>query len=196
MNKEKIYMAAVTAVLVIELFMALELSCIRRELGGSIDNLRGEVNRISVDTNGRLASIDKKYDKLAEIKGSAVAAASIEYIPKTHKQDADVELREANPKVTVKVNGGEEYRFDLLENEKSKFDSGKLVLEKKASLDLNLVTDEYKQSRWRITTAANSDKEALFGVSYSLGRSVNADIFIGQHIKPYFGLTWSIGGHK
>ena len=76
-------MAAVTAVLVIELFMALELSCIRRELGKSIDNLRGEVNRISVDTNGRLASIDKKYDKLAEIKGSAVAGVSIEYIQRT-----------------------------------------------------------------------------------------------------------------
>ena len=196
MNKEKIYIAALIAVFIIELFIALELSCIRREIRGSIDNLAGEVNRISVDTDGRLASIDKKYDKLAELKGSAVAASSVEYIPKKDKQDADVEIREEKPKVTVKVNGGEKYAFDLLENEKSKFDSGKLVLEKKASLDLNLVTDEYKQSRWRITTAANSDKEALFGVSYSLGRSVSADIFIGQHIKPYFGLTWSIGGHK
>lgn len=195
-NKEKIYMAAVTAVLVIELFMAYEISCIRRELRGSIDNLTGELNRMSVDTNGRLAAIDKKYDKLAEIKGYAMAATSVEYIPKADKQDADVEIREEKPKVTVKVNGGEKYRFDLLENEKSKFDNGKLVLEKKSSLDLNLVTDEHKQSRWRIITAANSNKEALFGVSYSLGRSVSADIFIGQHIKPYFGLTWSIGAHK
>lgn len=195
-NKEKIYMAAVTAVLVIELFMAHEISCIRGELRGSIDNLTGELNRMSVDTNGRLAAIDKKYDKLAEIKGYTMAATSVEYIPKADKQDADVEIREKKPKVTVKVNGGEKYRFDLLENEKSKFDNGKLVLEKKSSLDLNLVTDEHKQSRWRIITAANSNKEALFGVSYSLGRSVSADIFIGQHIKPYFGLTWSIGAHK
>ena len=196
MNKEKIYIAALTAVFIIELFIALELSCIRREIRGSIDNLAGEVNRISVDTDGRLAYIDKKYDKLAEIKSSAIVVTKAEYIPKTDKQDADVELREEKPKVTVKVNSGEKYSFNLLENETSKFENGKLVLEKKSSLDLNLVTDDYKQSRWRVTTAANSNKEALFGVSYSLGRSVSADIFIGQHIKPYFGLTWSIGAHK
>lgn len=196
MNKERIYVAVLIGLLVLELVMAFELRSLRQEIAKSVDTLSGNINRISFDTEGKLAAIDKKYERLAEIKSSAAQATSAEYVAKTDKQDADVELKENKPKITVKVNGGEKYSFDLLENETAKFDKGKLVLEKSSSLDLNLVTDEYKKSRWSITTAANADKEALFGVSYRLGRSVSADIFVGQHIKPYFGLTWSVGARR
>lgn len=196
MNREKIYVAALIGFFILELFMAFELRSLRQEITENMDTLAGNMNRISLDTEGKLAAIDKKYEKLAEINSSAHQATSAQYVLKTEKEDADVELREEKPKITVKVNGGKKYSFDLLENEAAKFDKGKLVLEKSSSLDLNLVTDEYKKSRWSITTAANADKEALFGVSYSLGRSVSADIFVGQHIKPYFGLTWSVGARR
>lgn len=196
MNRERIYVAVLIGLLVLELVMAFELRSIRQEIAESMDNLSGNINKISIDTDGKLAAIDKKYERLAEIKSSAAQVTSAEYVAKTDKQDADVELKENKPKITVKVNGGEKYSFDLMENEAAKFDKGKLVLEKSSSIDLNLVTDEYKKSRWSITTAANADKEALFGVSYRLGRSVSADIFVGQHIKPYFGLTWSVGARR
>lgn len=196
MNRERIYVAVLIGLLVLELVMAFELRSIRQEIAESMDNLSGNINKISIDTEGKLAAIDKKYERLAEIKSSAAQVTSAEYVAKTDKQDADVELKENKPKITVKVNGGEKYSFDLMENEAAKFDKGKLVLEKSSSIDLNLVTDEYKKSRWSITTAANADKEALFGVSYRLGRSVSADIFVGQHIKPYFGLTWSVGARR
>ena len=196
MNRERIYVAVLIGLLVLELVMAFELRSIRQEIAESMDNLSGNINKISIDTEGKLAAIDKKYERLAEIKSSAAQVTNAEYVAKTDKQDADVELKENKPKITVKVNGGEKYSFDLMENEAAKFDKGKLVLEKSSSIDLNLVTDEYKKSRWSITTAANADKEALFGVSYRLGRSVSADIFVGQHIKPYFGLTWSVGARR
>lgn len=196
MNRERIYVAVLIGLLVLELVMSFELRSIRQEIAESMDNLSGNINKISIDTEGKLAAIDKKYERLAEIKSSAAQVTSAEYVAKTDKQDADVELKENKPKITVKVNGGEKYSFDLMENEAAKFDKGKLVLEKSSSIDLNLVTDEYKKSRWSITTAANADKEALFGVSYRLGRSVSADIFVGQHIKPYFGLTWSVGARR
>ena len=196
MNRERIYVAVLIGLLVLELVMAFELRSIRQEIAESMDNLSGNINKISIDTEGKLAAIDKKYERLAEIKSSAAQVTSAEYVAKTDRQDADVELKEEKPKITVKVNGGKKYSFDLLENEAAKFDKGKLVLEKSSSIDLNLVTDEYKKSRWSITTAANADKEALFGVSYRLGRSVSADIFVGQHIKPYFGLTWSVGARR
>ena len=196
MNRERIYVAVLIGLLVLELVMAFELRSIRQEIAESMDNLSGNINKISIDTEGKLAAIDKKYERLAEIKSSAAQVTSAEYVAKTDRQDADVELKEEKPKITVKVNGGEKYSFDLMENEAAKFDKGKLVLEKSSSIDLNLVTDEYKKSRWSITTAANADKEALFGVSYRLGRSVSADIFVGQHIKPYFGLTWSVGARR
>ena len=155
--------------------------------------LQGKVNQISIDTDGRLIAMDKKYEKMAETQNTQVIRTEVTYVPKSDRTDADIEIRDEKPKVNVKVNDGKKYSFDLLENETSKFDSGKLVLEKSASYNLNLVTDEYKKSRWSVTTALNADKEALFGVSYNLGRSVSADIFVGQHIKPYYGLTWSIG---
>lgn len=196
MNKERIYVAVLIGFLILELVMAFELRSLRQEIAKSVDTFSGNINRISFDTEGKLAAIDNKCERLAEIKSSAVQVTSAEYVAKTDRQDADVELKEEKPKITVKVNGGEKYSFDLLENEAVKFDKGKLVLEKSSSIDLNLVTDEYKKSRWSITTAANADKEALFGVSYRLGRSVSADIFVGQHIKPYFGLTWSVGARR
>ena len=193
MNKEKIYWAAAIIIFILELFMAVELRSIRQELTGNMAMLQGKVNQISIDTDGRLIAMDKKYEKMAEAQNTQVIRTEVAYIPKSDRTDADIEIRDKKPKVTVKVNDGKKYSFDLLENETSKFDSGKLVLEKSASYNLNLVTDEYKKSRWSVTTALNADKEALFGISYNLGRSVSADIFVGQHIKPYYGFTWSIG---
>lgn len=193
MNKEKIYTAALLGVFILELFIAFELNALKEGLYGKVEALGGRIDKVAIDTDGKLLAIGKKYEKLAEIKSAGTSVTKVQYIEKQDKSDADIELKEQKPKVTVKVNGGEKYNFDLLEKETAKFESGKLILEKNASLDLNLVTDEPTQSRWSVTTAANADKEALLGVSYRLGKSVSADVFVGQHIKPYYGLTWSIG---
>ena len=105
-------------------------------------------------------------------------------------------MTKEKPNVSVRVNGGETYKFNLLEDESSKFEKGKLDISQSSSMKLDITADDYKKSKWQITTAVNADKDTLFGLSYSLGHSVSANTFVGHGIKPYYGLTWQIGGYN
>ncbi len=75
-------------------------------------------------------------------------------------------------------------------------EDGKLVITQGMTSDINLVTNDYKRSKWSITTAVNSDKKVMGGINYDLGNCVSASVFIGQGIKPYYGLTYKIGSHN
>ena len=61
MNRERIYVAVLIGFLILELVMAFELRSLRQEIAESMDTLSGNINRISFDTEGKLAAIDKKY---------------------------------------------------------------------------------------------------------------------------------------
>lgn len=158
--------------------------------------MNDKINTVSVNTDGKLQKLDEQYTKLAEIKSTNTVKTEIRYIEKETAADPDIELNHEKPNVSVKVNGGETYKFDLLEDESSKFEKGKLDINQSSSMKLDITTDDYKKSKWQLTTAVNADKDTLFGLSYSLGHSVSANAFVGHGIKPYYGLTWQIGGYS
>lgn len=155
-----------------------------------------KINSISVNTNGKLQELDEQYAKLAEMRSTNTVKTEIRYVEKESVTDPDIELNREKPNVSVRVNGGETYNFNLLENESSKFEKGKLDISQVSSMKLDIITDDYRKSKWQVTTALNADKDTLFGLSYSLGHSISANTFIGHGIKPYYGLTWQIGGYS
>lgn len=153
------------------------------------------MDSVAINTNGKLQDLESQYGKLANIKTTGIAQKEIVYVQKQSKDDADIELNTTKPKITVAVNGGKKYSFDLLQTETDKFEQGKLVLTNSSAMDVDVTTDEYKKSKWQLTTAMNSDKQVLGGLSYSLGHNISAGVYIGQGIKPYYGLNWNIGSH-
>lgn len=158
--------------------------------------MNDKINSVSVNTDGKLQKLDEQYSKLAEIKTTNIVRTEVRYVEKETATDPDIELTKEKPSVSVRINGGETYKFDLLEDESSKFEKGKLDISQSSSMKLDITTDDYKKSKWQVTTAVNADKDTLFGLSYSLGHSVSANTFIGHGIKPYYGLTWQIGGYN
>ena len=155
-----------------------------------------KISSVSVNTDGKLQKLDEQYTKLAEMKSTNTIKTEIRYVEKETSSDSDIEFNREKPNVSVRVNGGETYNFNLLENESSKFEKGKLDISQSSSIKLDITTDDYKKSKWQVTTAVNADKDTLFGLSYSLGHSVSANAFIGHGIKPYYGLTWQIGRYS
>lgn len=158
--------------------------------------MNDKIDTVSMNTNGKLQKLDEQYTKLAEIKSTNTVKTEIRYVEKETSADPDIELNHEKSNVSVRVNGGETYKFDLLENESSKFEKGKLDINQFSSMKLDITTNDYKKSKWQLTTAVNADKDTLFGLSYSLGHSVSANTFIGHGIKPYYGLTWQIGEYS
>lgn len=158
--------------------------------------MNDKINSVSVNTDGKLQKLDEQYSKLAEIKSTNTVKTEIRYVEKDISTDPDIELNHEKPNVSVRVNGGETYKFNLLEDESSKFEKGKLDISQSSSMKFDITVDDYKKSKWQVTTAVNADKDTLFGLSYSLGHSVSANTFVGHGIKPYYGLTWQIGDYN
>lgn len=154
------------------------------------------VNNLTLDTKGKIADILDNQKKLSEQKQTTVIKKEIVYTSKESNDDADIELKTEKPKITVKVNDGQRYGFDLLPTESSKFEDGKLIISQGFSTNINIKANEVKRSRWSISTALNSDKDILGGIHYELGKTVSASVYMGQGIKPYYGLTYKIGGYE
>ena len=156
-----------------------------------------DINNVTVDTNGKkLVVQDSTTKKISQQTQRTEIKTDINYIPKESKADADVELKTTQPTLKLKVNNGPVHNFKLNPTEKYKMEDGKLVITQGMTSDINLVTNDYKRSKWSITTAGNSDKKVMGGINYDLGNCVSASVFIGQGIKPYYGLTYKIGSHN
>ncbi len=156
-----------------------------------------DINNVTVDTNGKkLVVQDSTTKKISQQTQRTEIKTDINYIPKESKADADVELKTTQPTLKLKVNNGPVHNFKLNPTEKYKMEDGKLVITQGMTSDINLVTNDYKRSKWSITTAVNSDKKVMGGINYDLGNCVSASVFIGQGIKPYYGLTYKIGSHN
>lgn len=158
--------------------------------------LNNKLDGITIDTNGKLQDMNKKVDILTKQKTTNVIQKEIRYVEKETPDDADVEMITDPARVSIRVNNGEKYYLDTIPTEDYKFEEGKLVIKSAYSTDLNITAPEYKKSKWSLTTALNSDKEVIGGVNYELGHVVSASVLIGQGIKPYYGLTFKIGGHE
>ena len=197
MQNNKTLGALLVLLLVVSGFNAYETYTMHKTISEKVIVLNNKIDAATISTDGKLQALEKKSaaqeEKLASIKNTTVVQQQIRYVEKTSPDDADVELKNIKPKVTIKVNDGPKYNFDLLPDENQKFENGKLELVTASTLDLNITQDEYAKSKWNITTAMNADKKVLGGVSYSLGHSVSANLFFGQGIKPYYGFTWSVG---
>ena len=180
----------------LSIYCAITLYNLKNELSTTMLTMTDKISSVSVNTDGKLQKLDEQYTKLAEMKSTNTIKTEIRYVEKETSSDSDIEFNREKPNVSVRVNGGETYNFNLLENESFKFEKGKLDINQSSSMQLDITADDYRKSKWQITTAANADKDTLFGLSYSLGHSVSANAFIGHGIKPYYGLTWQIGGYS
>lgn len=158
--------------------------------------LTDSINSLSFDTQGKIDNLAKETKTLTQQTNTVVETKEITYVQKVSDTDADVEIKTANPKITVKVNDGERYSFDLLPTESTKMEDGKLLINQAYSSTINIKANEYKRSKLSMTTALNTDKKIMGGLNYDLGNSVAASVFVGQGIKPYFGLTYRIGGYE
>lgn len=165
-------------------------------LNNKVITLTDKIDSVNITTSGKLTNLENQYSKLANVKNTTVIQKEVQYVQKTDSNDADIELNTVKPNVSVRVNNKDTYKFDLFENEQSKFENGKLVITSASTSNINILTDDYRRSKWSLVTAMNADKKVLGGLEYELGHSVSANVFIGQDIKPYYGLTWRIGDHS
>ena len=191
-----LYKILIAAMLILTGYNTYTLYTLKSEMLDSTIVINDKINSMAIDTNGQLQTLDDKVNKITSQDTTQVIRQEIRYVEKTSQDDADVEL-ETNPaKVSVKVNGGEKYYLNTLPTETSKFEDGKLVINQAYSTHLDITANEYKKSKWSLITAMNSDKDVIGGINYELGHTVSATVLAGQGIKPYYGLTWRIGGQK
>lgn len=156
-----------------------------------------DINNVTVDTQGeKLVVQDSTTKKISQQTNKTEITKEISYVPKINKNDADVEIKSEKPKLKLKVNGGPINYFELKDQtEQYQTKDGKLIINQGITSSIDIRTNEYKRSKFSLTTAINSDKKVMGGLNYDLGNCVSASIYVGQGIKPYYGLTYRIGSH-
>jgi len=169
---------------------------IQKELRSSTIVLNNKIESVSLDTDGKInKAISQTAAEVAKHQTTQIIQREIQYIEK-QPGDADIELNTEPASVSVRVNNGDRYNFNLLPTETNKFENGKLVLNSAYSTSIDIRADKKERSKYSLTMAMNADKKVIGGLSYDLGNTVSATILAGQDIKPYYGLTFKIGAHK
>jgi hypothetical protein len=103
---------------------------------------------------------------------------TIQYIPKTSKNDSDVEVNKALPKVSVAVNGTQ-HSMDLVQGETQKFDKGKIVVDQSSTLTVDVSAEVEAQVEHGIAKAfAQQSKKprVKLGIEGSVDSGVKADV--------------------
>ena len=190
-----VYKIIISLLMILTMYNSYALFSLKSELNNYTMILDNKVDSITVDTSGKLQTLNSKVDKLTSQKATQVVKQEIQYVQKESANDADIEFNTNPAQVSIKVNNGEKYYLNTIPNEQYKFENGKLLINQAYSTHLDITADEYKHSKWSLITAMNSDKDVIGGLNYELGHTVSATVLAGQGIKPYYGLTWRIGGH-
>ena len=113
-----------------------------------------------------------KYEtKYVEVEGKT--QTQIQYVQKTDKSDADVEVKNENPK--VKIND-KTFTFDKLPDEKVKFDKGKVQIEQGYEIKIDAKSLIPKQPKWGVDFGY-SNHGFVTGVRYNLNRNVSFSAF-------------------
>lgn len=185
-----------SVILVIVTYNTYTIHKTRELLDSNTLVLTDSINSLSIDTSGKIDALNKKAESITKQTNTVIERQTVSYIQKDSVEDADVEINSKKPAVSVKVNGGPKYNFKLLPTESTKMEDGKLVIDQAFAMNMDIKANEYKKSKWSLTTAMNSDKEVLGGLHYDLGHTISASVYAGQGIKPYYGLTYRIGGHE
>lgn len=80
---------------------------------------------------------ESKIETIKTIPTETNQKTEVAYIPKENQNDVDVQLIDNSPKITASYNGTT-YEFDSVENESSKFEKGKLVVEKQSEVKIDV----------------------------------------------------------
>lgn len=80
---------------------------------------------------------ESKIETIKTIPIETNQKTEVAYIPKENQNDVDVQLTDNSPKITASYNGTT-YEFDSVENESSKFEKGKLVVEKQSEVKIDV----------------------------------------------------------
>ena len=80
---------------------------------------------------------ESKIETIKAIPIETNQKTEVVYIPKENQNDVDVQLIDNSPKITASYNGTT-YEFDSVENESSKFEKGKLVVEKQSEVKVDV----------------------------------------------------------
>ena len=80
---------------------------------------------------------ESKIETIKAIPIETNQKTEVAYIPKENQNDVDVQLTDNSPKITASYNG-KTYEFDSVENESSKFEKGKLVVEKQSEVKIDV----------------------------------------------------------
>ena len=80
---------------------------------------------------------ESKIETIKAIPIETNQKTEVAYIPKENQNDVDVQLTDNSPKITTSYNG-KIYEFDSVENESSKFEKGKLVVEKQSEVKIDV----------------------------------------------------------
>ena len=83
------------------------------------------------------AEYESKIETIKTIPIETNQKTEVAYIPKENQNDVDVQLTDNSPKITASYNG-KTYEFDSVENESSKFEKGKLVVEKQSEVKIDV----------------------------------------------------------
>ena len=97
----------------------------------------------------------------------------IQYVEKTNKSDADVEIKNTNP--TVQIND-KKYTFEKLPDEKYKFENGKLQVEQGYEIKIDAKSLIPKQPKWGVDFGY-SNHGYVVGVRHNFNRNVSISGF-------------------
>ena len=137
--------------------------------------LTNATQQITLDTNGKIDSLDNKLTKqIVQSKSVSTHTNTVTYVqketdPVTNQiEDTDVELKTQPSKITVKVNDGTKYTFNQMPDEKYKFEAGKLVMTQQTSLDVNVMAKRPSTSRLQILAAMRNKDHVMGGAVYNV----------------------------
>lgn len=167
-----------------------------KQLDDKVVALTGQIDKVRISTDGKLQELDASYKTLAKTNTTQIVTKEITYVPKETKDDADVEINNAKPTVSVKVNGSPRYTFNTLTDEKYKFEQGKLLINTASTSSIDITASDYARSPWTLTGAVNNNKKVIGALSYDIGHATALTVMAGQELKPYYGITFRIGSHK
>ena len=130
--------------------------------------------------------VTKTDTKYIEVEGKT--KTQVQYVQKTSKQDADVEVKNVNPK--VKVND-KTFTFEKLPDEKVKFDKGKVQIEQGYEIKIDAKSLIPKTPKWGVDIGY-SNHGYTTGLRYNFNRNVSISAFGTP--KPINGKDKFYGG--
>ena len=115
--------------------------------------------------------VTKVETKYVEVEGKT--KTQIQYIQKENKNDADVEVKNIDPK--VKVND-KTFTFEKLPDEKVKFEKGKVQIEQGYEIKIDAKSLIPKQPKWGVDIGY-SNHGFVTGLRYNFNRNISVSGF-------------------